>query len=75
MPAKNAPVATDIQISNAINESQKATPIIATIRTSCLLVLPIRFTNLGTVFEPINKVPPINARTVPKDTTKSTPDK
>lgn len=73
-PAKKAPVATDIPISNAINERPNATPRIATMRTSCWLVFPIRFTNLGTAFEPINKAPPINAKTVPTEVTSSIPD-
>ena len=34
-PAKNAPVATEIPISNAINDKPKATPRTATISKSC----------------------------------------
>src|ERR687890_1228255 len=62
-PAKNAPAAADMPSWFAMKDKPNATPKIATINTSTWFVLLTRSTNLGTVFEPINKAPAMNART------------
>src|ERR687890_2131392 len=62
-PAKNAPAAAEMPSWFAMKDKPNATPKIATMSTSTWFVLLTRSTILGTVFEPINKAPPMNART------------
>ncbi len=48
-----------------MNDRPNATPRTATMTRSWWFVLPIRSTNLGTVFDPMNSAPPMNASTRP----------